>query len=259
MSFLKSAVNQVGRDLGKVVSNQLFKDNHSAPYRRVINKQPTKTQYTPNKTSFDKAIDFQTGYRPSTLIIKLSGVYTVIKNETTNFISVGYLDTSESNELFYMMSQFNNKVDDVCDILEIDEETNKKEINQLTALVNKANNLFDDTLKISAKGCLHRQKEHVDKTGEIKEISFIDYLSLNLIWMGDYARGGKKSITNAVLANIADLITLTFPFTRSYLFLKGIFTYSKENNRRKKTKKAHFKLAELEGKRAETYLSIGNH
>lgn len=40
-SFIKSAVNQVGRDAGKVVSNQVFKDAHSTPIRNVnsnINK-----------------------------------------------------------------------------------------------------------------------------------------------------------------------------------------------------------------------------
>ncbi|WP_299121997.1 hypothetical protein [uncultured Tenacibaculum sp.] len=255
MSFLKSAVNQVGRDLGKVVSNQLFNDNHSTPYRRAINNKSVRTPY---KTDFDKAINFQTGHKPNTLIIKLSGLYTTIKNEANGFISDGYLDTSESNKLFNMITQFNNKVDDVCDILEIDEQSNKKEINQLTTLVNKVNNLFNETLKISANGCLHRQNEHKEAANSVENISFSKYLGLNLIWLGGYSRGGKKSITNAIIANLADLTTLTFPLTRTYLFIKGIFTYSKENNRRIKVKEALLKLAELEGKRAETYLSIGN-
>ena len=33
--FISSAVRQVGRDLGKTVSNQLFGDAHSTPIRRV--------------------------------------------------------------------------------------------------------------------------------------------------------------------------------------------------------------------------------
>lgn len=37
--FLTSTVNQVGRDLGKVISNQLFGDAHSTPIRRVT-QQP---------------------------------------------------------------------------------------------------------------------------------------------------------------------------------------------------------------------------
>ncbi|GAA5221566.1 hypothetical protein [Membranihabitans marinus] len=35
MSFLQSAINQVGRDLGKVTSNIIFKDAHSTPIRSV--------------------------------------------------------------------------------------------------------------------------------------------------------------------------------------------------------------------------------
>lgn len=33
--FVRSAINQVGRDGGKVISNQLYGDAHSTPYRRV--------------------------------------------------------------------------------------------------------------------------------------------------------------------------------------------------------------------------------
>ena len=41
--FIRSAVNQVGRDAGKVVSNQVYGDAHSTPHRIVDNK------ITPNK------------------------------------------------------------------------------------------------------------------------------------------------------------------------------------------------------------------
>jgi hypothetical protein len=59
-----------------------------------------------------------------------------------------------------------------------------------------------------------------------------------------------------VIANIADLITFTFPVTRTYLLLKGIFTFPNESKRVKTLKNAHIKLAELEGQRAENYLNI---
>lgn len=38
--FVRSAVNQVGRDGGKVVSNKVYKDRHSTPIRVVSNQQP---------------------------------------------------------------------------------------------------------------------------------------------------------------------------------------------------------------------------
>lgn len=36
--FIRSAVNQVGRDAGKVISNQVYGDAHSTPHRIVGNK-----------------------------------------------------------------------------------------------------------------------------------------------------------------------------------------------------------------------------
>lgn len=36
--FIRSAVNQVGRDAGRVVSNQVYGDAHSSPYRNVSRK-----------------------------------------------------------------------------------------------------------------------------------------------------------------------------------------------------------------------------
>ena len=261
MSFLKSAINQVGRDMGKVVSNQVFKDSHSTPYRRVSqnnsrsNSKP-RTSTRNVKSEFDKAIEFQTGFKPNTLITKISGAYTVIKNEAKEYISDGYLDTTEASSLFEMMNRFNDKVEDVCDILEIDEEGNEKEINQLSKIVEKTNELFKNTLELSAKGCKERQSEHRIEAENIEKPSFLNYVGLHLVWLGKYARGGEKSILNMVVANIADLVTFTFPITRTYLLLKGIFTFPNENKRVKTLKNAHTKLAELEGQRAEDYLNI---
>lgn len=261
MSFLKSAINQVGRDMGKVVSNQVFKDSHSTPYRRVSqnnsrsNSKP-RTNTRNVKSEFDKAIEFQTGFKPNTLITKISGAYTVIKNEAKEYISDGYLDTTEASSLFEMMNRFNDKVEDVCDILEMDEEGNEKEINQLSKIVEKTNELFKNTLELSAKGCKERQSEHRIEAENIEKPSLLNYVGLHLVWLGKYARGGEKSILNMVVANIADLVTFTFPITRTYLLLKGIFTFPNENKRVKNLKEAHIKLAELEGQRAENYLNI---
>ena len=259
MSFLKSAINQIGRDMGKVVSNQLFNDSHSTPYRRVgqnSHQLKTKGNVTKFKSDFEKAIDFQTGHRPSTLIAKISGVYTVIKNESNGYIADGYLDTNESSSLFEMMNRFNMKIDDVCDVLEIDEKANEKEINHLSTILKKTNTLFKNALEISAKGCKERQSEHEKEAKKIDKPDFFKYVGFHLIWMGNYARGAKKSIWKTVLANIADVVTFTFPITRIYLLLKGLFTFPTENRRVKTLKEAHIRLAELEGKRAELYLSI---
>ena len=43
--FVRSAVNQIGRDAGKVVSNQVYGDAHSTPHRVVGNKKMTNNEY----------------------------------------------------------------------------------------------------------------------------------------------------------------------------------------------------------------------
>lgn len=254
MSFLKSAINQVGRDMGRVVSNQIFNNSHSTLYRSAT--QNKGLLYSNLKSNFDKAMDFQTGHRAITLIAKTSGVYTVIKNEARKFIADGYLDTTESSSLFEMMNKFNMKIDDVCDVLEIDEQSNKKEINQLVTIVEKTNVLFKKTLEISAKGCKERQSEYEIQACNTEKPKFWKYVGFHIIWMGNYSRGAEISIWKTVFANILDIITFTFTITRVFLLLKALFTFPTESKRLKTLKKTYLKLAELEGKRSDYYLSI---
>ncbi|QTY27052.1 hypothetical protein [Flavobacterium sp. CS20] len=45
MGFLQSAINQVGRDLGRVASNAIFKDRHAIPIRRAPSYQQKQQHY----------------------------------------------------------------------------------------------------------------------------------------------------------------------------------------------------------------------
>lgn len=252
MSFLKSAINQVGRDMGKVVSNQIFKDGHATPYRRTNASQTGTTRRT--KSEFDKAISFQTGHRPSTLVSKVSGIYTVIKNEANYYISDGYLDVDESDNLFLMLDKFNQKIDDVCDILELDEDSNKKEIDQLCKLVEKTNSLFKQTLQVSAEGCSKRKVELEVKSESIENLSFLKYVGLHAVWMGNYAKTGEKKIGATILANLASL--MLFPIIHICATIYGILTYSNENKKTKNLKNTYKRMAELQEQRAEAYLNF---
>ena len=49
MGFFQSAKNQVGRDLGKVVSNFVFGDKHASVYRRAQSKSQAKLAETKAK------------------------------------------------------------------------------------------------------------------------------------------------------------------------------------------------------------------
>ena len=41
--FVSSAIRQVGKDTGKVISNQLYGDAHSTPVRHIRSEQPKST------------------------------------------------------------------------------------------------------------------------------------------------------------------------------------------------------------------------
>ncbi len=257
MSFLKSAINQVGRDMGKAVSNQVFGDAHSTPYRRTGGNVSEKRLTA--KSEFDKAISFQTGYKPSTLINKISGVYTVLKNEANYYISDGYLDANEANSLFSMMGDFNQKAEDICEVLEIDEDANEKEIAQLAKIAEKSNELFKQTLAVAAEGCENRKIEMRNEAEQIRILSFWKFVGLTTIWLHKYAKTGKHNWGITIIGN---LFSIAFLFSTPPFFiylipaLYGMFTYAGVNNKRKKLKEVCTTIADAEEKRAELYRGI---
>ena len=261
MGFLRSAINQVGRDMGRVVSNQVFKDAHSIPIRRARSRsssdRPANTQRRAApirevKTEFDKSISFKTGYRPSTLISKLGGAFTVIKNEAKAFVEDGYLDTQESDQLFTMLKQFNDKISDVEDVLSFSVDESAKEYKQLEKIVIATKEVFHEVLAVSIKACEARADEMDAMAKEPQTISQGRYVGLHLIWMSRYANGGEKNTAKAVIANILDVLTCTWPITRLVLLIKGLTGYAAYQ--REQDQAANYRrIAELERQRAEAY------
>ena len=257
MSFLKSAINQVGRDLGKVVSNKVFKDSHSSPYRRVgdnVSINQSRKNEKIEKTEFEKAVNFNLGFKPKTLMTKVAAAYSILKSTLNRYVSDGYLDTEESSRMFEMVSQFNSKIDEVCDVLELDEKSNQNELEQLDMIAKKTVKHIKEILLLSAEGCEKKSAEHMLKSESIKSPSLLKYVGFHMIWMGKYARGEKKSLTNTILANIADILTFTFPVTRSYLLVNGLYTYRGKFSETKKRIGLHKLLSDTEMKRASAYL-----
>ena len=238
MTFIKSAINQVGRDLGKVASNIIFEDAHSIPHRSV-NRASSVSEVQVITNKFNKAIDFPLSHRPSTLISKLSGAYIVIKNETDNFSSDEYLSSIETLSSVEMFQSFISKISDVSDVFDIDTESNKKEIEQLKSIVKKFNQLAINVFKKTVIGVQRRIDSYSQISKNDKDTSFWKYVSLHIIWMGKYVRGESvKSLANTIVANVLDLITGFFIVSRPFLFLKGIFTYQSFKARRINTKKS---------------------
>ena len=262
MGFLKSAINQVGRDMGKVVSNQIFKDAHSIPVRRAASRsasnenarvQQRRAEPIEEVTEeFEKSINFKTGYRPTTLLSKLGGAFTVIKNEAKAFVEDGYLDPEESTQLFSMLQQFNDKISDVEDVLSFTVDESAKEYKQLEKIVDALKEVFHEVLSVSIKACYERAEELEQMASEQKDVNQGRYIGLHLIWMPRYANGGEKKTTNAVIANILDLVTFTWPLTRLILLIKGFTGYSAYQ--KEQDQSAHYRqMAEAERQRAQAY------
>jgi len=121
------------------------------------------------KSEFEKAINFQMGFKPNTLINKLSAAQIVLKNEMKSFVSDGYLDVDESDSLFNMIGQFNSKVCDVYDFLKLDEVKNKTEIELTGKIVEQLITMFCDILNVSIDGCNAKSVEHSENAKNQKK------------------------------------------------------------------------------------------
>ena len=74
--------------------------------------------------------------------------------------------------------------------------------------------------------------------------------------MPKYAKGGEKSVTKAVIANVLDVITLTIPLTRTVLLIIGVATYYGEKKELQETIKRYNELSDHERERARAYQEI---
>ncbi|RRO13584.1 hypothetical protein [Flavobacteriaceae bacterium 14752] len=267
MGFLQSAINQVGRDLGRVASNAIFKDRHAIPIRRAASYQQKQQQhYKPQqpqaqpiqevKAKFDSAINFKTGYKPNTLISKLGGAFIVIKNEARAFVDDGYLDVDESEQLFDMLKRFNHKVSDVDDVMSFTEAEDSKYYDQLNDIVKKTKTVFVETLEVSIKACEQRAKQYEELAEQQEFFSFGEYLKLHLLWFPKHAKGGEKKNTQAIIANIIDVVTLTFPITRSVLLLIGLSSYNSQKQQHQNLVQAYQSRAAQERERVKIYQEL---
>lgn len=177
MGFLQSAINQVGRDMGKVVSNAIFQDAHAIPIRSTgggSTRSSSKVKYIVRdkderefgllamKAKFDKSIDFATSFRPQTLVNKLSGAYSELKSLINHASSDDHIDREEGQTILNMVIDFNDKLASVVEILELDEEGNSKQLEIAKTLYSRVMELFYNGLLLGIKSC-QRNKETLNK------------------------------------------------------------------------------------------------
>ncbi|GGE37470.1 hypothetical protein [Psychroflexus planctonicus] len=251
MAFAKAIIRQVGRDLGKVISNQLFRDSHSTPYRRVgrrnrvsiqqtsqIPTQPTQTQtQTEELTSaaFDKAIGFATTFTAPTMVRKLMGVYEVINNEIFKAKKDGFIDSEEAKLIFTMEQEFHHKAEIIADLLELDEAENEKHLEKLEKVVRLTSGLFHETLNLAIKGAEIEKQHYLEQQRKIQPIEFGNYIGLHFILMGTYAKTGKKQLWKTILGNLVSVFLMFFfyvPLLNLAGLVQGLVTYASEKSGR---------------------------
>lgn len=281
MSFTKAVVRQVGRDLGKVISNKVFKDAHSTPYRRVgqqsnarqqtrqrqaVQQAPVQSQSAiPQQSSsitsrdFDRALNFTTTFTPQTMVRKMAGVYEVIKNEIFKAAQDGYLDTEEAKMVFEMENQFQRKAEIITDLLELDEEANKKPLEDLANLIQLTQRLFHRTLKLAIKGAEVQYEYYKAQADGVQEIDKSRFIWLHAIWMGHYAKTGQKRLANTVVANLFSVLVIYWSYVPTINIIgliNGLIQYSSEKSKRTHFKTKMLEEAELEKKRKALFEQV---
>lgn len=199
MSFLKSAINQVGRDLGKVVSNQIFKDAHSKPIR-IVRSGDSGSGSAPKgrvvKSEFEKSISFQLSFRPNTLVSKMAAAYFDLKNEVESFYHNGFLSMEELHQLVMLFNTYNKKARNINELLELDEDKNMGEIEKLAVLVDKNKGLFIETIEFGINAIQESLNDlENQKVEEQKGLS------------GLFKNSKIKKQNNSVESSISDLIS----------------------------------------------------
>lgn len=189
--FVNSMVRQVGRDLGKVVSNQVFGNAHSTPIRhvnRIANTSSypshgTKSADRRRKTDFEKSLNFKMTYTPPTLLNKLAGALIELKNEARTLIEDGYLSSGETQYFLSLLKDFNDKIADVITALNLHNKTKPEDEERLLKIINESNDLVKDIASSGYDGCLD---EINTINNRISRINTDELANQNLLWAGAF-------------------------------------------------------------------------
>ena len=260
MGFLSSAVNQVGRDMGKVVSNKVFKDAHASPIRM------TRSSYTNRVNTSDlyKALSFQTSFRPTTLVNKMAGAYTALKNLLYSFMEDNYIDLEEESELFKAFDGFNGKLADVAEILDLDTSKNTKEITQLEVILQKSQTIFLEALEMAAKSSETDSQNHKQEADAVQEPSFLLTIIYSVLVMPASMESGRIRILKDIpwmLFGHAFAIGILYlfppiPWVYIFLVLLGAYSFVQEKKKRKSAREALSRLASLHAERHRNHQAL---
>ena len=160
--FINSMIRQVGRDMGKVVSNKVFKDSHSSPYRRVGNNTSTNT-FKKNKDDFYSFIQFPITNSPPTLLQKIIASYVLLKKEFQLILEDDFLEWDEIQDMMNILNLFILKFTEIHDIVTLNQMKIDKLDNIGNEFVQHTKSFIDRCLLLVSED-IKVFKEELEKT-----------------------------------------------------------------------------------------------
>jgi hypothetical protein len=102
MSFFNSVINQIGRDVGRTISNKVLKDAHATPIKIVgqssnSNERRTNLTSITNQEKLINSIDLS--QTPKTIIRKLGAVLIDFDATVNDYLLDGHISFKEEIEL----------------------------------------------------------------------------------------------------------------------------------------------------------------
>lgn len=102
MGFFNSVINQIGRDVGRSISNKVLKDAHARPIR-VITSDTVITEKKKQLLEYQKQIlKIDLTQTPKTIIRKLGALLVEFDTTVTSYLDDNHIDLQEEIELVKM-------------------------------------------------------------------------------------------------------------------------------------------------------------
>jgi hypothetical protein len=130
-AIIRGFGGQIGRNLANGSS------------RRSYSSSPTRSVGRPAQSEFDKALKFDIGGRPSTMVGKIFNLVTEFENKVVNEIN----DCTDYDTLVTARNKTMDKLRDALSYIQL-KETNDETQSQFTEMANKVTSLYKEKLQV---------------------------------------------------------------------------------------------------------------
>ena len=170
MEFLNEIIDRIDYIICKIINDEIFNDTKtydaSFSYEMIAYSGLNQSD---SYLEFKETLNFKTDVEPAKLVIKLSGAFTILRRENNHFLEAGYLSHKESRYFFKLIDEILSRIKDVAEILELSQEKNRIEIEQVSNLMRKINDIFIKTIELSIEGYSRRGKRQRNEAESIEE------------------------------------------------------------------------------------------